>query len=372
MQARNLRAPVFLAVFAVSLAGGLVYVFSRPAVYVSTARLQLELPAGQGEEGDKSLLIAVQTLISNAVLEKVAEKAAPATPDALRAMLTAAPVPGTNVIELKAEGGDRERLPRILGAWLEAWRQTQTEAHGQSSLTAVEDARGNVEQLGHELEAGKRELEEFRRKFDIVSTERDEHQVAARLKGLNTALNEARNREVNAEARLKVVQDQLAAGRPASGVGDRALVVDLERRAADLREKMRDLEQDYTPQYLALDTRYKAMHGNLTRLEQQIEKEKQASAAQALHTAEEELASAKQAVLGLQQELSGRKRETQDFTARFSEHTAIANRVQLMEANYDAEKLKLAALETGAKATSPKVTVMSPPSLPEEPARPDY
>jgi integrase len=46
--------------------------------------------------------------------------------------------------------------------------------------------------------------------------------------------------------------------------------------------------------------------------------------------------------------------------------------VQLAQANYDTEKLRLAALEKGAKAAAPKVTVLSPPSVPAHPDRPDY
>jgi uncharacterized protein involved in exopolysaccharide biosynthesis len=370
VQARNPRVRIFLAVFLASLAAGLVYIYSRPAVYVSTARLQVE--AAAGEEGDKAMLITAQTLVSHAVLEKVAQKAPPASPEALRSMLVATPVPGTNVVELRGEGEERERLPRILDAWLDVWRETQATARDESSQAAVGDARAGLDQLGRDLAAGRKELEEFSRKFDIVSLERDENQVTARLKGLNTALNDARNREVNAEAHLKAVQDQLAAGRPAIGATDRPMIVDLERRASDLREKMKDLEQEYTSQYLALDTKYKAMRSNLTRLEQQIEKEKQASAGQALNAAEEELAGARQAVLKLQQELSARKRDAQDFTARFSEHAGLASRVQDMQAAYDAEKTRLTQLETARKAPPPKVTVMSPPSVPARPDRPDY
>ena len=48
---------------------------------------------------------------------------------------------------------------------------------------------------------------------------------------------------------------------------------------------MKDLEHDYTPQYLALDPKYKALRANLTRLEQQIEREQQSSAQQALQAA---------------------------------------------------------------------------------------
>jgi len=45
---------------------------------------------------------------------------------------------------------------------------------------------------------------------------------------------------------------------------------------------MKDFENDYTPQYLALDPKYKALRANLSRLEKQIETAQQTSAQQAL------------------------------------------------------------------------------------------
>jgi uncharacterized protein involved in exopolysaccharide biosynthesis len=378
VEAPNFRARIFFAAFALACLASLAYVFSRPAVYVSSARLQLEAPAGQGQieerERTLNLLTAAQALIGNAVLDKVVQQLGDSkiNPETLRGLLTAAPISGTNVIELRGEGPDRQLLQRILSAWLDAWRQSQTDARDQSSALALEETRSSVTQLGQDVAAKRRDLEQFRKKFDIVSIERDENQAAARLKGINTAINEARSREVNAESRLKAMTENIAAGRTATGSADRTIVVELEKRASDLRDRMKDLEQEYTSQYLALDPKYKAMRANLTRLEQQIEQEKRTSAGQALHGAEEELASARQTVLRLQEELSARKREAQDFTARFSEHTALASQLLLLEGTYDAEKQRLAALEKEKKGTGPRLTVLSPPSLPDRPASPDY
>ncbi len=373
--------PVFVLACLVSLA----YVFSRPPVYVSHARLQIEGPRSQRQAGEgevaPNLLTAAQALTSSAVLDGVFQQlsrthssaaAAIGSTDALRNMLSATPVAGTNIIELYGEGGQREVLPLILDAWIAAYRRTQTDAHDRSSSTALDEARLAVQQLQKDVAAKRRDLEQFRKKADIVSLEREENQASARLRGLNTSLNEARNREVNAEARVSAMRENVAAGKMIATPADRALIQNLEKRAMDLREKMKDLEHEFTGPYLALDPKYKALRSNLTRAEQDIARERQTSAQQSVQNAEEELAGAKTAVLRLQNELAARKREVQEFTARFAEHTAFVNELKRMEESLDASKQRLSLLEGEKKLAGPVVTFLSQPSVPERPARPDY
>ena len=263
-------------------------------------------------------------------------------------------------------------MPQILGAWIEVYRQSHINAHDQSSVAVLEEMHSAVEQLRQNLLAKRQEIEQFRRKFDIVSLESEQNQAMAQLKGLNTALNDARSREVNAEARFNAMRDNVAAGRMATRPEDKRNIADLEQRAIDLGDRMKDLENDYSPQYLGMDPNYKTLRANLARLEQRIERERQTSAQQALQSAEEELVSARQTVLRLQQDLAARKRGGQDFTTRFAEHTALVNELQRLEGSYDAAKERLAQLEIEKRGAGPKVTILSQPSVPERPLRPDY
>jgi len=394
-------------VFAIACLASLAYVFSRPAVYVSSARLQIEAPPGNGrlrldalpsasriqndarpgqrdsDRGDNApgLLTEAQALTSGALLDKIVQQlersgssAADSigSADALRRMLSAVPVAGTNVIELRGEGGNREVLPKILSAWIEVYRQSHVNAYGESSTAKVDEMRSAVEQLRQNLVAKRQAIEQFRTKSNIVSLESEQNESMAQLKCLNTALNEARSREVNAEARLNAMRDSVAAGRAVARPEDKKIIADLEDRAIDLRDSMKDLENDYSPAYLAIDPKYKSLRANLTRLEQQIERERQSSAQQTVHGAEEELASARQTVVRLQKELAGRKRGAQDFTTQFAEHSALANELRRLEESYDAAKERLTQLEIEKKGVGPTVTVLSQPSVPDHALRPDY
>lgn len=406
MQTLNLRARVFFPVFALACIASLAYVFSRPAVYFSSARLQIEAPpdgrlrldtlpgaarnqnearAGQREIGGgdhgSALLTEAQALTSGALLDQVAQQLkrsgaalpnATGSVDALRDMLSAVPVAGTNVIELRGEGNNREALPQILGTWIDVYRQSHVNAYGESSAARLDEMRGAVEQLRHNLVAKRQAIEQFRRKTDIVSLESEQNASMAALKGLNTALSDARNREVSAEARLHAVRENVAAGRGVVRPDDKTIIADLEGRAIKLRDSMKDLENDYSPAYLAIDPKYRSLRANLTRLEQQIVQARQASTQQAVYSAEEELASARQTALRLQQDLAGRKRGAQDFTTQFAEHSALANEVRRLEASYDAARERLTQLEIENKSARPAVMVMSQPSVPDSPLRPDY
>ena len=385
LERANLRARVFVLVFALACLASLSWVFLRPPVYVSAARVQVEAPRSQRPEGEgdraPNLLTAAQALTSSVVLEGVLQRVRRAnpgaadaigSPDALRGMLTATPVEGTNVIELQGEGGRRELLPLILDSWIEAYRVSQADTHDRSSIAALDETRKSVQQLKDEVAVKRRELDQFRKKADIVSLEREENQASARLKGLNTALNDARTKEVNAETRVSAMRDNLAAGKLVLERTDRGIIADLEKRAIDLREKMKDLEHEYTASYLALDPKYKALRSNLTRLEQQIERERKSSAQQSLQVAEEELTSARQAVVRIQSELNARKREIQDFTTRFAEHAALVSELKKVEESYDGARQRLLLLEGERRAAGPQLTVLSQPSVPDRPARPDY
>lgn len=371
--------------FVIACLASLAYVFSRPAVYLSSARLQFDPPQGErrNDKADNSpnLLNAAQTLTGRGLFGDVMQRLAASGPvapgaiasvDALQGMLSALPVSGTNVIELRAEGSERELLPRILEAWIDVYLRSNVKAYDQSATAALEEVRGVVQQLQEGLVIKRREIEAFRKKFDIISLERDDNQSVARLKGLNAALNDARSREANAEARLNAMRESVAAGKTVQLPGDKAIIADLERRAIDLRDRMKDLESDFTQRYLAADKGYKAMGANLARLEQQIERERQKSAQQAMQVAEDELMSARQTALRLQKELAARKQEVQEFTARFAEHSALANELRRLEEGYNSRKERLQQLEMEQKAAGPKVTVLSEPSIPDRALRPDY
>ena len=367
MGALSLRLRIFLSVFIVASVASLGYVFSRPAVYLSTARLQLEATPDSPELAAEAL-----SLTSAPLLEKVAQRQGSLQPAALQEMLSAVPVPGSNLIELRAEGGDREMLPRVLATWIQVYRQGRVKPVAEPSTAASDELRATVRQLQENLAAKRRDVEEFRRKYEIGAAARDESQSSARLKALEGSLADARTQEAGAQARVNALREGIAAGRSARLVPESSTIAELQKRASDLREKMRALEQDYTPKYLAIDTGYKAMQVDLAKQEQQIEAEQRAAAARALQAAQADAAVAQQKVVDQQAEFATPRREAQEYSARVAEHAVLAKELVQLEDLYLAENARLAQLEAVPKAEGQEPPVTGQPSEPDLPVRPDY
>ncbi|MEY6431481.1 hypothetical protein ABC977_03560 [Thioalkalicoccus limnaeus] len=76
------------------------------------------------------------------------------------------------------------------------------------------ELQGEQSRLGKRLAATRAELERFRERHDIVSMEREENLVPARLNGLTASLNRARERETDAQAQLDALRSAIAQGRP--------------------------------------------------------------------------------------------------------------------------------------------------------------
>ena len=135
------RLKVFTAVFVVVLLPGLAWDFSRPAEYRASARVQTtpgstaprpsQSAVGPAEEPSShaaaELLTQVQVLTSRPLLAQVGEALGRAghplagDPAAqLQAMISALPVAGTEVVELRASGAQPELLAAAVNVLVDA------------------------------------------------------------------------------------------------------------------------------------------------------------------------------------------------------------------------------------------------------------
>ncbi|MPZ47550.1 MAG: hypothetical protein GEV05_30165 [Betaproteobacteria bacterium] len=372
-----LRIALFLGVFLLVAGGGLVYDYSRPATYHATGRLSVEPPGVEDPVVKSQFVIAeTQALRRSEVLQTVAQRlqAAGARPDfaELERMLKAEAVPQTSIIELRAEGGDRNQLIAALTTWVEAYVASRKETDREDETEAVEEARHAVKVAKKAIEDKRKEMEGFRRQHGILSIEREENPGAARLKGLYNALNDAATREVNAEAKLKAVNESIAQGKGFVRAADKTAIATLEMRAVDLRERAKDLEHDFTAQYLAMDPKYKALKANTARVEQQIEMEKERSQKSALAEAQEEFAGAQRATQKMRDQADSIKKESQAFAVRFVELKRMAFDLdQLQETNRLAAE-RLRKLEAARKPSAVRIRVLTAPYADDRPIAPDY
>ncbi len=381
------RLRVFLLVFLLVLVPGLVWNFMRPAEYMASARVQINpgrvaAPASGGEaaRSEAELLTQAQKLTSRPLLEKVAGKLAGqglelSGGDAavqLQRMIRVVPIAGTEVVEVQAVGARPQQLATALNVLLEAYRDEMKATFGSESGESLDKARSEVERLTKAVQERRARLEAFRSENGVLSPERDENEAVAQVKGLATALNAANEKAAQAEARLLALRETVANGRGGSAAKDDPTLAAMENRAAMTREELREMDRVYTPEYMNLDPRARALKTRLIELERQIDVQRVASQQAAVAAAEQERASARSTVERLQAQINAQKAGIQSFSSRFTQVKSQEDDLaQIEKASRDAME-RYALLEASDRSRQPGLKLLESASVPRRPFRPDY
>jgi len=331
---RRGRLPLFFAVFLAVAVVGLWWDLHRPAVYRATARLHLE-QVGQHDavatdEGDRHFLTQCEVLTSRPLLEQVrpalVEMGLPEdapVADAQR-RLAVEPVSGTHVAVLTATGGDPDLLARLAGQVVAAY-QTRVEAEAAANAShADETLDRQIAALEGRVAAARDALTAFGGRHAIVSLERDESQATARLKGLQTALNNATETLATAEGRRSAVRGAIRRGEPVVRTEDQRTIAALKKRASELQERWAELAQRFPPKRLAIEPEAKLLKTKMARLDDELAHETERSQQAALAEAIQQVEAARSAVGRLRQEVAAKEKEAQAFSARFQEYQGKA------------------------------------------------
>lgn len=377
----NRRLAVFLAVFLVVCASGLVYTYSISPTYVASARIQVDPGTNPDRPQDATAFVAneAQTLTSNRIFESVLAEIGKmpafwkfgAVPH-LREALSASSSPGTNVIELHARGSEPELLTQLLAVWARTYLASRGTRSSLNRELGIDEARKAVASFDSRVARKRHELDEFRRRNSIVSPEREENEVAAQMRSLTGALNDARNKATEAESRLSTVKASLAQGKAVYRAQDKAEIAQLEQRALALRQKLKDLELNFTPQYLAIDPSVKAMHANIQQIEKQIEDIRRSSQQASMNEAAQDALTAQKNVAQLEAQFNQRRNDALKFTSRFAEHRAHSTELEQLEAQLDKAKQRLALLERGERTREPTYELLGLPAVADKPVHPNY
>ena len=72
---------------------------------------------------------------------------------------------------------------------------------------------------------------------------------------------------MSAEANLSAMRKAVAEGKPVVRIEDERTLANLEQRAQEMREQMKDFEQRFTPAYMELKANVQTVKRNLQRVE---------------------------------------------------------------------------------------------------------
>ena len=390
-RANRRRLGVFMGVFVLVSVVGLLWCFLRPAEYRATSRLEItpaaaalpgEAPAPAGGDANRPFLTEVQTLTSRPLIEQVAERLRSAGHDlqplgvdpvlGLQARLTAAPVIGTQVVELTAVGPRAELPVALLIGISEVYRAEIARHYTDTASEAAALAAEEATKLEAAVAGKRRETEAFRVRHNIVSPEREENSILTEMQGLATTLKDAHKRVAETEGKRSALRASADAGKGVVRERDNPTLASLELRASQARETLREMQRQYTPEYLALDPPARNLRIRLTELDEQIKVQREVGTRNALTEAEEELASARASAAQLQGQIDEGRRRVGQFAARFSQYRSLGDELKELEKTYQAALQRKARLDATERARMPALQVLEQAALPTGPWRPLY
>lgn len=377
------RLTVFCLTFLLALLVGQAWNFSRPAEYRASTRLQVNLPeAGRpGMSASGAYATKLQLFDSRPMLSKLSEAllqsglaaetlgADPA--GRLQSMLQVLPVQGSEVVELRAIGPDPRFLADMLNAFPEVVSKELAARQTREADAQLATARQELDRLQRTAAERRARLEAFRQREGVLA-ERDDNDAIARNTGLNRALDAAVEKEAAAAARLAAVSKAVEQGKSSTQVRADPALSGLETRAHQVREDLKELERSYTPDFMAMDPRARALRARLAELESQIVLQRGVSLQAALQAAQEEHASALAQVERLRAQLVASRPAQTRTSARFSEAKVLEDDLaQVDKARRDLLE-RVSRLEADEQRRFATVTVVEAATVPSNPFRPDY
>ncbi len=403
--ANRRRLTVFAATFLLVSTVGLLWCYLRPPTYLASARVQINpgqvqveqvvaTGATLGANTSRTLLSELQVLTSRPMVEQAVASLKSAgdvmtkpmdtlSPNAvthLQAGLEAKLAQGTDIVEVSSRGPHADLAAALVNEVVKTYATQLGRSYQATAGGALAQINDEVKQLSEKVKEKSRQIEDFRMRNNIVSLERDENETLGQVKGQTEALNKARERLAIAEGKLRAMSEAVASGKPAALPARQSATLDnLEQRAVALREELNELNRLYTPDYLALDPKSRALRGRLAEVERQTAEQRQntTQAAQAgqgtaLAESREEAAAAREAVVRIQQQIGSARSNLNQFSAKFGQFVSLTKELQPMENLLRDANQRKASLEAGELARRPSVQVVEPAIAPKEAWQPQY
>ncbi|MDD5578905.1 MAG: integrase [Methylobacter sp.] len=384
---RSPRLIIFTIVFLISAAIGLTYIYSRPAIYRSSATLLTSAMTAIDRESSvadiqhvaiqKQILLGHELIVETlsrlkALITNESDPVQQLTVADIRKLLNVEPVAETNLVEILAEGTDPEFLPRLINTWTEVYldaRAAEVKKLTDNTSRIIED---ELKGLTEEINSARAELETFRKNNDISSTGRNENEALARLKGLNDSLNTASEEEVKAKAQLDAIKSAISRNQAVVPDYEQGSLQDLEKRLQELREQLAEFDKKFTRDYLNKQPALKFVPEQIKKLEAEINKKHVYGKSIVLTDAENKYAAAKQTVIAIRAQLDAHKKLAAEFTSKFAEHETLKTDLEGLEKLYRDTQERLVQIETSHKEKYPQVTVINQAYVSRDPVRPNY
>ena len=377
------RLKIFLSVFFISLALGLIINYARPAVYQSSATLLTSAPVAIDQTSVDTadlqhVTIQQQKLLGYELLSATLERLKNQqgidnlTLQDIRNMLSVKPVEQTNLLMLAATGPEPELLPKVVNTWINVYQDARAMGIQQSARQTIEQVQSELKELDEKISQKQQELNQFRQQHDISSIVREENEQTAALNALTQALNNAKEDEIKAKARLDAINQAIASGQTVVPEHEQRSLSNLEKRYQELKEKLAEFDKRYTRDYLALQPSLKFIPEQIKKLEKEIRRKRKVGQNSVWTEASQEYQAARQVTAKLRIQLDQAKKEAASFSTLFAKHEQLQEDLKSLEELYRDTQIRLTKIESSQIEQYPQVEVVEKASLNLQAISPDY
>lgn len=376
------RWKVFLGVLLLGCVVGLAIVYGREPLYRASASVLTVKPKAvdaRSEEADtEHVAIQGRLLLGEELLGRLGEALSAAgrrdftEVNILRSMLSAIPIPETNLLELRAEGGDPQLLQRMVNAWAETYETFRAEEIEAATGRTTAELEEEQASLQSKIDTARNELTAFREANDIVSLERGENRNLSRLTGLNDSLNKAQERLAEARAKFAAIQNAIAKGETVVPPEHKSELTKKQLDVERLRDHIQSLGQKFTQRYIDRDPALKALPGVLRELERDLERAVRIGQRTMIDEAQQDIETARGAVESLEMQLAEHQGKVQVFTDRFKEFKSLEEGLKRLEMLYGDIEERLAKIQVRNFKKYPPIQVVDWATIPTRPIYPNY
>lgn len=363
------RKRVFLVTFGISLIVGVIALAFLSPVYRSGATLLISAPVAIDQASPEADLqrVAIQRelLHSQPVLSRVLEELSTTKNysnlalEDIEPLLTTVPVKETNLLELQAEGGDKDLLEPLVTSWVKVFLAEHQRQVEKNVATTTKSLEKELEQMAQKITASREQLQRYREQHDIVSAEREENETLSRLRGFNESLNKSMEEELKAKSHLDDVKAMVSNGESAIATSQQEYVTDLENQLNALQSRLAVLERKYTREYINLKPEMREVVQEIEVLQEELDSIHKSGNQQAINEAQQEYDKARRVTANLREAFASRKEEARKTTAIFAEHQAMVTDLEDLEALYRETLTRQAKIESQQYDNYPQVTVIA-------------
>jgi uncharacterized protein involved in exopolysaccharide biosynthesis len=372
---------LFGLTFLLTLLAGLVWIVLQPANYRSVATVLISAPRAIDAKTDdvdiQNVAIQRKILLGNAITERIQSELqrlhqVQLSAEELSSKLQVEAVAGTNVIEFIAAGTQAELLPELVNIWLDVYLAVRAEEVALLKNRTLDEVEGELVDLDGKLQAAREALDQYRRANEIISAQREENEVLARLDGLNSSLNNAIEEEVTTRAYMETLLEAIRRGEQVVPRGEQTRVAALEVDLRKLQREMAELSKRYTMEYINKQPQMRAVIERTEEVKAELASILSAGSETELFSARQAHAAARQSVADLQAKLDVHKQRVADFTRIYAKHEALVDDLARLEELNRETQTRQVQVEILDLDKYPQVSIIQRPSDKSLRTGPDY